>query len=126
MSAVLNSKKQIAKEFGILAEQLAQKEYIKNGYKILKNNYRTRHGEIDIIAAKDNYIVFIEVKARAQNSIASPIEFVNYAKQKKIILAAQHYLMCTKDSTSFVRFDVVGVVKNKNYELQIIENAFSQ
>ncbi len=125
MSDVAADKRQSAKKFGSYGEELAAQYYKKLGYKIIGKNFRTRQGEIDIIAQKQNLIVFVEVKARAQNSIAQPCEFVDYKKQKKIILAAKYYIAKTKDITSFFRFDVVEIIKDGNdYKLNCIENAF--
>ena len=52
------------RKFGIIGEKIAQKYLKNNGYKIIENNYYTRNGEIDIIANKEKYIVFVEVKTR--------------------------------------------------------------
>ncbi len=125
MSDVDFAKRQKAKEFGVFAEKLAEDYYLKQGYEILCMNFRTRQGEIDVIAKKDNMLVFVEVKARTENSIATPAEFVTYKKQQKIILAAKAYLAKIKDNTSFVRFDVMEIIKKANdYKLNCIENAF--
>lgn len=92
------------------------------GYEILARNFYTKHGEIDIIAKKDGYLVFIEVKYRADGRYGAPEEAVDYRKQKKIIAAAQYYMY--KNRISFdtpCRFDVAGVTDE---EIRITENAF--
>ncbi len=125
MSDIATEKRRKAKEFGVLCEKLAAQYYEKMGFSIIRRNFRSRQGEIDVIAQKGNLIVFIEVKARAANSIAAPYEFVDYRKQKKIILAAKYFLAQTKDSGSFLRFDVVSIVKQGDeYKLECIESAF--
>ena len=98
-------------------------EYLeKQGYTILARNFYTKHGEIDLIAKKDGYLVFVEVKYRADERFGAPEEAVDFRKQKKIITAAQYYLY--KNRIPFdtpCRFDVAGVMGN---EIRIIENAF--
>ena len=59
----------------------------KKGFKILKTNYKTALGEIDIIAEDDGVVVFIEVKTRTDDSFGVPSEAVNYKKQQKYILS---------------------------------------
>lgn len=98
-------------------------EYLqKQGYEILARNFYTKHGEIDLIAKKDGYLVFIEVKYRADERFGAPEEAVDFRKQKKIIAAAQYYLY--KNQIPFdtpCRFDVAGVMRE---EIRITENAF--
>ena len=115
-----------AQNLGKKGEKLAAQYYRRQGYEIKEMNFRTRQGEIDVIAQKGNMLVFSEVKTRSENTIAAPREFVTYAKQQKIILAAKAYLASRCDTESFVRFDVVEVVLNKgHFELHCIENAFA-
>ncbi len=80
----------------------------KKGYKLLDRNYKTRFGEIDIIVSDKKYIVFVEVKTRAKGGLTSPFESVTPSKQKKIILAAQSYLLRNKVNLQ-PRFDVAAV-----------------
>lgn len=98
-------------------------EYLQTqGYEIVARNFYTKHGEIDLIAKKDGYLVFIEVKYRADERFGAPEEAVDYRKQKKIIAAAQYYMY--KNRIPFdtpCRFDVAGVLKN---EIRVTENAF--
>ena len=98
-------------------------EYLQTlGYEIVARNFYTKHGEIDLIAKKEGYLVFIEVKYRADGRFGAPEEAVDFRKQKKIIAAAQYYLY--KNRISFdtpCRFDVAGVQGN---EIRITENAF--
>lgn len=97
----------------------------KKKYKLLEANYTTRFGEIDLIVANKKYICFVEVKQRDVDSIASPAEFVDKPKQKRIIAAANLYL--ASHSTKLQpRFDVVEVYtdNNKINSLKHLENAF--
>lgn len=121
----MNHTTEEAKRFGAQAEQLSARHYKEQGYIVEAMNFRTRQGEIDVIARKGNLLVFIEVKARSQDSIATPREFVTPAKQRKIVLAAKAYLAATHSLDSFVRFDVAEVTRSgEKIALHCIENAF--
>ncbi|MDO4730709.1 MAG: YraN family protein [Clostridia bacterium] len=97
---------------------------LKKNYKILEKNYHSPFGEIDIIAKDDDYIVFIEVKARKTGSIASPCCFVTASKKAKIIKTAMIFL--TKFNSDLQpRFDIIEVINSydKSY-IRHIKSAF--
>lgn len=80
------------------------------GYKILSRNFYSHFGEIDIIAFDGEYLVFIEVKYRKDNSCGDPIEAVTPVKIKRMTRTAQYY--CYTNGISFdipMRFDVIGI-----------------
>jgi len=99
-----------------------------NGFKVIKRNYSCRFGEIDIIAEKGEFIVFVEVKARKQNSMISPLEAVDSSKQQRIMLTAEDYITKTRCELQ-PRFDIAQItVKEKIdgevvYSLHYLENA---
>ena len=100
---------------GLRGEDEAVK-YLKNkGYTILKRNFYSRFGEIDIIAEINNTICFIEVKTRKNNRYGRPAEFVNYSKRKKIIKTAQCYLSCNFSENTAYRFDIIEVIYYDSY-----------
>ena len=80
----------------------------KNGYTVIARNYRCRVGEIDIIAEKDEYLVFVEVKTRKNDRFGQAREFVTYSKQQKIRRTAQLYL-ALHETDKQPRFDVIEV-----------------
>lgn len=92
------------------------------GYEVLEQNFRCKIGEIDIIAKKDGYIRFIEVKYRSDKRAGMPEEAVNYKKQRLICKTASYYMMKQKISmdTSYC-FDVIAILDN---EIKLYENAF--
>ena len=103
-------------------------EYLENnGYKIINRNYYSRFGEIDIIAKKENYIIFAEVKTRKINTNFNAFEAVDAIKQKKIIKTAMIYLK-EKSLSLQPRFDVIAVLFDTNLknvkEINHIKNAF--
>ena len=116
-------------EIGKTAEDKTASFLRKNGFKVIKRNYYCRFGEIDIIAEKGGYIVFVEVKARKENSLLSPLEAVDNRKIKKIKLTANSYI-AKSGCTLNPRFDIAQVtVKYKEngdaaYSLHYLENAF--
>ena len=78
---------------GDRGEELAADYLSRNRYRILARNYRTKRGEIDIIARRGETLYFFEVKARGPGSIIEPWEAITTAKAKRIRRAAEHYLM---------------------------------
>ena len=93
---------------GPLGEQYACEFLEKQGYRILTRNYHTRYGEIDLVAEKDGILAFVEVKTRAFSSWESAAGAVTAAKQHKLILAAQQYLLDFPVERT-PRFDVVAI-----------------
>lgn len=114
---------------GSLGEKKVASFLRKNGFTVIKQNYYCRYGEIDIIAQNEEYILFVEVKTRKENSLVSGIDSVNAHKQNRIILTAQDYIAKTECSLQ-PRFDVAEVIiiekqnGEKGYKLHYIENAF--
>ncbi len=111
--------------FGKKSESIAAKHLKKNGYKILEQNYRTKLGEIDIIAKDKDTLVFVEVKARSSNRFGNPKWAVTPKKQIKISMVALLYIKSTKQSNVKARFDVVAISSAKDKpSIEIIKNAF--
>jgi putative endonuclease len=81
----------------------------KNGYKILKTNYRTPFGELDIIAKDKDTIVFIEVKYRSTKAFGIPEEAVDIRKREHIIRSALSYLKSYNKVNFPFRFDVIAI-----------------
>lgn len=107
-------------ELGKSGEELAEKYLAKLGYKILGKNFRTRYGEIDIIAQDKKTIVFVEVKTRSGASYGPPQLAVNFYKQKHLSLAAFSFIK-KKSINSDYRFDIIAICDDK---IEHIENAF--
>lgn len=92
----------------------------KNGYAVLKRNYRAKTGEIDIIAEKDSTLVFVEVKTRSSDAYGEGYQSVTHAKQHKIIRTAESYLT-ENNLEKLCRFDVISI---DNGKITHIINAF--
>lgn len=97
------------RRFGIIGEKIAQGYLINKGYEILENNFHTRRGEVDIIAKKNNCIVFVEVKTRTNLKFGTPAMAVNAIKKKHIKSVAKTFLYLRRLYGYDVRFDVVEV-----------------
>ncbi|MGB5156781.1 YraN family protein [Desulfobacterium sp. N47] len=111
--------------FGKEGESLAVLYLKKHGYKIIEQNYRTKLGEIDIIAKEKNTLVFVEVKSRNTGHFGSPKYAITPKKMRKISMVALYFLKETKQSGVKARFDVVSISPGeKEPEIEIIKNAF--
>ncbi|HDD35529.1 MAG TPA: YraN family protein [Candidatus Desulfofervidus auxilii] len=108
---------------GNKGEVLAKKFLQKNGYRILVTNYKNKLGEIDIIATKEDTIIFVEVKTRTSKRFGLGKEAVNKHKQKQIIKVAKCYLKSLSQNFK-VRFDVIGI-DLENQKIEHIPNAFT-
>jgi putative endonuclease len=79
------------------------------GFRILERNFRTRFGEVDIIAADGGVIVFVEVKRRESAAHGTAAEFVSPAKMRRVVSAARVYAARNGLSEKPIRFDVVAI-----------------
>lgn len=100
--------KQQNKETGNRGETLAAEYLAKKGYKIVERNYRSKWGEVDIIAKDKNIVVFVEVKTKTTDQFGEPWEMVNRWKVEQVKRMGE--LWCREFNwTGRVRMDVVGV-----------------
>lgn len=114
---------------GKLGEEYAAGIYRRRGYEILARNYCVRGGELDIVAANDGFLVFVEVKTRREGSISTPSESVTAAKRRRLSYAANAYLGAHPEALNQVRqprFDVVEIYAREGRltRFRILENAF--
>ncbi len=111
---------------GKLGENLACAALEQRGYAIVARRYRTRAGEIDIVARDGETTVFVEVKARAGDAFGGGAEAITRWKQRRLTLMALDYLARHRLEDTPCRFDVVtvDVVEGSPPRLEIYENAF--
>lgn len=111
---------------GKTGEDLACRELRRRGYEILARRYRTRVGELDIVARDGTVLVFVEVKARATGQYGTPAEAVTPRKQQKICAMAADYLCRHQLTASPCRFDVVTVAvgERRRPAVTVIPGAF--
>ena len=109
MRATARVANDLRQTFGITGEDLAAAELARRGYAILERRYRTRHGEIDIIARDGATLVFVEVKARASREFGGAAAAVKPMKQRRVVQMAVDYLALRRLAGSPCRFDVVAI-----------------
>ncbi|MBA4851618.1 YraN family protein [Emticicia sp. BO119] len=108
---------------GNKAEEMAATFLLKKGYSILDRNYVFGKGEIDIIALKDNWLVFIEVRARSEVVYGFPEQTISKAKASLIMKTAENYIY-QKDWRGKIRFDIIAIVVGQNFEIRQFEDVF--
>ncbi|MEK7579654.1 MAG: YraN family protein [Patescibacteria group bacterium] len=98
------------REFGLFAEGIARHYLIKKGYKILASNFKLKFGELDIVAQKEDKIIFFEVKA-LKNSYEdyNPEMRVDYKKKNKLIKLGQAFMLYKKLDDVPWQIDVISV-----------------
>ena len=112
-------------QLGILAEDTAARYLQQQGLDIVKRNFRTRLGEIDLIMLHDKVLVFVEVRFRSSPFYMDAIETINKPKVQRIILAARQYLQGQTVQSNTYRFDIVTLIGNiERPEVNWIQNAF--
>jgi len=110
---------------GISGEDLACAELRRRGYEILERRYRTRFGEIDIIAKDGDTVVFVEVKARLTDDFGGAAAAVTGWKQRRIAAMAVDYLARRRLHDCPCRFDVVAVdIEEAGPRITVYANAF--
>jgi putative endonuclease len=114
------------KTLGGEAEEACAVYLAERGYEILARNFRCRYGELDIVARRDEMLCFVEVRMRSSAAWGDPSQTVSYAKQRRVVKAALHYLQAARSQgRCMVRFDVISVVgRGRKRELCHIINAF--
>ena len=114
-----------SKTIGTLGENIAKNYLEKKGYRILETNYKTKIGEIDIIAQKGKILVFIEVKTITAKENFLPEDKVDKRKKTKLINLVKFYLQEKKINFDIpLQIDVIGIKlgKDKESEIQHFEN----
>ncbi len=113
---------------GAWGETCAATYLRKKGYRLVASGYRCRYGEIDIIAQKKGFLVFVEVKLRKNDDFAMAREYVNFTKQNRIKTTATLYL--AQNPTQLQpRFDVIEIyapqgIHTLKPEIHHLEGAF--
>jgi putative endonuclease len=110
------------KELGDFGEKIARKILIEKGYEIIELNYRTKFGEIDIIAKENNVLIFVEVKTRTNKNFKA-IDSITRKKQETMATVANIFI--SEKSPIYddleVRFDLVLIDEGN---IEILKNAF--
>ena len=116
-------------EVGKLGEKAAQKFLKKRGYRVRETGFRCRHGEIDIIAQKKDYLVFVEVRTKSNLDFGTPEESITRAKKERLIASALTYTSTPQKPPPLWCIDVVAIElddKGKTKRIELIESAIEQ
>ncbi len=112
-------------EIGRQGEQLARQYLLDNDYAILETNWKKGKNEVDIIAYRDETIVFVEVKTRSGEQYGTPESAVDAKKQRTYIRMADAYVVQNK-RTEEVRFDIISIEStNGKTEIKHLVDAFN-
>ena len=111
-----------ARDAGQRAEQHAEALLERAGLRIVERNYRCRGGEIDLLMRDGDCLVFVEVRYRTDSRFGGALGSVDQRKQRRLILAAEHYLART-GWRGPCRFDVVGL--SPGHAAQWVRDAFA-
>ncbi|WP_294430115.1 YraN family protein [uncultured Treponema sp.] len=112
---------------GISGEDKACSYLLENSYRIIERNWRTRYGEIDIIAEKDDVLIFVEVKTLPSGNAETLSHELDFRKQKKIVKTANFFLLKHREyNNSRIRFDVLVIDMPNLPSVYHIQDAFSE
>ena len=112
-------------DLGKIGETLAREYLEQQGYLILETNWRIGKLEADIIAYKDNLIVFVEVKTRTCEEYGEPEDFVGNQKRRSYIKLANAYVL-KNNRTEEARFDIISIVINgQESQIKHLVNAYT-
>jgi putative endonuclease len=114
---------------GSLGEEHAAAHLVRAGYEIVDRNFRTRHGEIDLVACGEGCLVFCEVKTRragGSRGPAGPLDAIGFAKRRKLRAMATQWLKARagepRPYSEAMRFDAIGVVIDPRGNLVSLEH----
>ncbi len=111
--------------FGDEGEDATARLLEAKGYQIRSRKFRCRYGEIDLVAEKDDTVCFVEVRMRSSAIWGDPSNSISWAKQRRVVKAALHYLLAYGLRNKMIRFDVVSVIgRGQHAVLEHLPNAF--
>jgi putative endonuclease len=112
--------------FGLAGERVAERWLVRRGWQVLQRRYRSGHRDIDLIAARDGLVAFVEVKARTGSTFGQPVEAVNWKKRNELVRSALTWIDRNGRAGELYRFDVIGVlVAGERVRIRHVENAFA-
>jgi putative endonuclease len=98
-----------SRPIGLQAEAAAEHYLLGQGYHVLARNHHCREGEIDLIAERDDWLIFVEVKARKPSSRVDAVTSVTPSKQRKIVRAAFDFIRENAFEDRAMRFDIIAI-----------------
>ncbi len=118
--------KKTKQEVGQNGEDIAARYLEEKGFTILDRNYNFEYAELDIVAFKDQFIVFVEVKTRTSKSYGEPEDAIDEKKRKKLLHVAEAWIFERRMEGAPARFDVISVLypETPKQEIRHYEEAF--
>jgi len=115
------------KAIGALGEELALRHLQERGLKIVVRNYRCRMGEIDLVMMDGSTLVFVEVRCRSRSDYGGAAASIDWQKQRRLVLAAEHLRMKRAELRRYpARFDVIAITANDaDTKVDWIKSAFT-
>lgn len=107
---------------GFYGESLAASYLETHGYRILRRNFKARYGEIDIVAVKDNILVFIEVKTRIGEQFGKPEEAITPRKLREVIQTSLYYASLHPELPEALRIDLVAIALTEERTLTYLKH----
>lgn len=105
-----------------LGEKITESFLVSRGFRILEKNYNTPFGEIDLVAERDGFVVFVEVKTRTSSRFGPPLASITSTKKWHILKNCQYYLLSRGLCETPCRIDAVGVVLDDDYVFRKLEH----
>ena len=109
---------------GLAGEEAACAELVRRGYEILARRYRTRAGEVDVVARDGGTVVFVEVKTRVSDAYGGGAAAVTWQKRQRLARVAVELLARSGQSNAPCRFDVVVVTPAVVPRVEVYTHAF--
>ncbi|MFY2561813.1 YraN family protein [Corallococcus terminator] len=115
----------VRREFGDEAESVAVRYLEERGWRVKARNWLCRYGELDVVAEREDLVCFVEVRMRSSAVWGDPAHTVSFAKQRRVVKAALHYLFAHDLRERMMRFDVISVVgRGERATVEHIPGAF--
>ena len=112
------------RELQLLGEDEAEAMLSRLGMNVLARNWRSRFGELDLVALDGSTLVFVEVKCRARDALYDPAHAVDHRKQARLRRLANAFIAVERPRFTDCRFDVVSVVASSPPKLKHLVDAF--
>lgn len=114
-----------ARERGAWAEELACRFLLEQGLELVTRNYRSRHGELDLVMRDGTTTVFVEVRMRSGTDFGGALTSIDSHKCRRLVATAEHYLQHRGRASKSCRFDVVGITRHRHgCDIEWIDDAF--
>ncbi|MEX0786064.1 MAG: YraN family protein [Dehalococcoidia bacterium] len=117
-----STSRQALGEFG---ERVARAHLESKGYRVLETNFRTREGEVDIVAQLDDVVVFVEVKTRRGDAMGSALEAIDRRKAERLLLASEAYGQQHPDLPEDRRIDLIAIDLEPDGRVRSLEHVES-